>query len=138
MGKALTQEEVVDRFVELHGRRYNYSSVNYINNRTELEIICEKHGTTFFMTSRTHLKGGKCDQCALEDREERFINKAKNVHGNEYNYSSVRYVESKIKVDVICEKHGTFSVIPKNHLQGVGCDSCSLEASAKKRTYTTE
>lgn len=37
-----------------------------------------------------------------------FIEKAKKVHGDKYDYSKVNYERSTIKVCIICPKHGEF------------------------------
>lgn len=62
-----------------------------------------------------------------------FIERAKAVHGIEYDYSQVQYVNAKQKVKIICGKHGAFEQIPNNHLNGRGCPVC-----ARRVPYTTE
>lgn len=39
---------------------------------------------------------------------EEFIEKAKKVHGDKYDYSLVEYKDSRVKVKIICPKHGVF------------------------------
>ena len=39
---------------------------------------------------------------------EEFIAKAKAVHGDRYDYSKVKYVDSKTKICIICKEHGEF------------------------------
>ena len=53
-----------------------------------------------------------------------FIKKAKEKHGNKYDYSKVEYVDSKTKVCIICPIHGEFWQLPNNHLRGKGCSKC--------------
>lgn len=53
-----------------------------------------------------------------------FIEKAKIIHGNLYNYSNVNYEHNKIKVEIICKTHGSFWQTPNNHLSGYGCIDC--------------
>jgi len=53
-----------------------------------------------------------------------FIKKARAVHGNLYDYSLVEYINAKLKVDIICEKHGVFHQTPNSHLCGSGCSYC--------------
>lgn len=58
---------------------------------------------------------------------EQFIEKARTVHGDTYDYSSVEYRGSKIKVDIKCKKHGVFRQIPNCHIsQKQGCPKCSF------------
>ena len=56
---------------------------------------------------------------------EEFIKKAKEVHGDKYDYSKVEYINAKTKVCIICPIHGEFLQIPKHHLKGCGCPSCN-------------
>ena len=70
---------------------------------------------------------------------EEFIQKAKAVHGDKYNYSKVEYVNAKTKVCIICPKHGEFWQNPDSHNRGVGCPKCANEInSAKMRIWTEE
>lgn len=55
---------------------------------------------------------------------EEFIEKAKEIHGNKYDYSTTVYDSSRKKVTVICPEHGPFEVWPMDHLRGVGCGKC--------------
>lgn len=54
-----------------------------------------------------------------------FIQKAKEVHGNYYDYSKVRYTDENTRVVIICPKHGKFLITPKEHLEGKGCEQCA-------------
>ncbi len=54
-----------------------------------------------------------------------FIQKAKAVHGDKYDYSKVEYVGSKTKVRIICPKHGEFWQRTDCHLQGQKCPVCA-------------
>lgn len=60
----------------------------------------------------------------MQTEFQKFLIKAKNRHGDQYDYSSVNYIGSKIKVTVICPQHGPFELLPGNHLRGQGCQSC--------------
>jgi len=57
------------------------------------------------------LKGYGCRKCSSEYKKsaiEEFIKRAREVHGNKYDYSKVNYVDSKTKVIIICPVHGEF------------------------------
>lgn len=62
-----------------------------------------------------------------------FIQKAKNKHGDKYNYDLVDYKNSKEKVIIICPKHGEFEQTPNNHLRGASCLKCAREKIAKQK-----
>ena len=144
MEKSLTTEEFIERAKKIHGNRYDYSKVNYINAKTKVTIICKKHGE-FEQQPNSHLNGRGCKLCGRErtnkahcSTTEEFIEKAKKVHGNRYNYSKVNYVNNKTKVTIICKKHGEFEQQPDAHLSGSGCYKCGLEKLSKIKALTTE
>jgi hypothetical protein len=63
-----------------------------------------------------------------------FIEKAKALHGyNLYDYSCVKYVSSRVKVEIRCVVHGIFLISPNSHLNGSGCSKCSHKKSALAR-----
>lgn len=64
--------------------------------------------------------------------KEEFIQKAKKIHGNEYDYSQVNYINSATKIDIICKKHGLFRQTPNHHLQGRRCPICSKKEKRDK------
>lgn len=61
----------------------------------------------------------------MKKTTEEFINDAKNIHGNKYDYSLVNYKNCKVKIKIICNKHGVFEQTPDGHLSGRGCYKCS-------------
>lgn len=85
------------------------------------------------------MKGdGGCPKCAGEWRHkqysyttEEFITKAKEVHGDKYDYSKVAYYNNKTEVTIICPKHGEFNQIAGAHLQGTSCPKCNLVNQSK-------
>lgn len=64
---------------------------------------------------------------------ESFVKKAKEVHGDKYDYSKVEYKDSESPVTIICKKHGEFRCIPSEHLGGKGCIKCKREEDFIKR-----
>ena len=60
--KKLTTEEFIKRVREIHGDKYDYSKVKYVNNRTKICIICPIHGE-FWQTPSQHLRGRGCIEC---------------------------------------------------------------------------
>lgn len=70
---------------------------------------------------------------------EKFIQKAQVVHKNKYNYSKVKYINSRNKVIIICIKHGDFLQSPSNHLGKRGCPKCKAErVGISSRSNTKE
>lgn len=123
-GKNKTTEEFLYEIIKIHGNRYDYSMIEYINTSTKLKIICKEHGVFEQMPSK-HLCGKGCPKCAGKNKTtEEVIKKFENIHNKKYDYSLVKYEISRIKVDVICKEHGIFSVSVNNHLKGSGCPTC--------------
>ena len=127
----LSKDEFIKKAKEKHGNKYDYSKVNYVDNKTKVCIICHEHGK-FWQQAGSHLQGVGCPKCANEATGERcrsskeeFIKKANEVHEGKYDYSNVDYVNSKTKVCIICPEHGEFKQIPNSHLNGNGCPKCS-------------
>lgn len=125
MPKAFTKDEFISKAKNIHGDKYDYSLVKYVNMQTKVSIICPIHGQ-FEQTPAKHLLGRGCRKCAGNEKltKDEFISKAKNVHGEKYNYDIVNYINAKTKVDIICPTHGVFSQIPDLHLSGKGCPKC--------------
>ena len=63
---------------------------------------------------------------------EEFIQKAKNVHKDKFDYSSVIYKTARDYVTIICPVHGEFEQTPNNHLRGRGCNECRFEKSTSE------
>ena len=63
---------------------------------------------------------------------EEFITKAKEVHGDKYDYSKVIYIRKRDKVAIICPIHGEFNQLAGNHLRGQGCPKCGKEYCKNK------
>jgi G:T-mismatch repair DNA endonuclease (very short patch repair protein) len=106
-----------------------------------LIIICPGHGE-FIQTPSNHIthKQG-CIRCANNYKSNtiEFIEKARDVHGDIYDYSLVDYENRDTYIDIICPLHGVFSQTPGNHLYGYGCSDCGdlKKASSQKKPLET-
>lgn len=127
-------EQFTEKAKQIHGNKYDYSKVNYINSHTKVCIICLEHGE-FWQTPTNHLKGQGCPECGkiqvqkenkkrIKEAKKDFIEKAKQVHCNRYDYSKVEYVNAHKKVLIKCKEHGLFEQTPNSHLNGSGCPYC--------------
>jgi hypothetical protein len=129
----------IEKAVKIHGQTYDYSEVDYVNNRTPVKIICKEHGV-FLQTPDKHLNGRGCPTCGGTTRmdEKTFIEKARALHGNKYDYSEVVYVNNQTKVKIICPEHGVFEQTPHNHLKGQGCPVCGKTLTAHPKYNENE
>jgi Zn finger protein HypA/HybF involved in hydrogenase expression len=117
------------KFIEkseiIHGKKYDYSLVMYKNNNSKVEIICKTHGV-FNQFANNHLKGYGCPKCKGKFKTtEDFIHQSNKVHNFKYDYSVTEYINSELKVEIICNVHGIFKQNPSNHVnQRQGCPKC--------------
>lgn len=141
MNKKLTKEEFIEKARNVHGDKYDYSKVKYIDNKTEIIIICPIHGE-FKQTPNKHLLGHGCINCIKNKRytNESFKERAIEIHDNKYDYSKldVNNRDEKGRVCIICPIHGEFWQKPEKHLQGKGCKECGRERIKIKLSSTKE
>ena len=122
---AASKEEFIRKARMLHGDKYDYSSVIYKGMKKPVLIGCPKHGFVEQVADR-HLNTCGCPICGNERMTtEEFINKAKSVHGDRYDYSKTKYVGYRNKLIITCSKHGDFTQRAEGHLNGHGCSVCS-------------
>ena len=127
-------EEFISKAKLIHGDRYDYSKVDYTYAKTPVIIICKVHGE-FEQGVGSHLAKNGCSKCSgsYAPTTSEWIEKAKLVHGERYDYSKVNYIKNSIKVIIICKEHGEFEQTPCNHLSGYNCKFCET----RNYNYTT-
>jgi hypothetical protein len=145
-------DEFIGKAKKIHGDKYDYKNVNYVGNKTPVEVIChnkdendKEHGP-WMTTPNLHLTGSGCRKCGWEtgsghnlSNTEEFIEKAKKVHGDKYDYDNVKYTKSDEDVIIVCHRkdknnkeHGPFLQMPHNHLKGTGCPRCNNSKGENK------
>jgi hypothetical protein len=138
IGTFLTQAQGI------HGDKYDYSKVEWKNTTSKITIVCPIHGE-FNQVPQNHirLKSG-CSKCGRESVKVPkyntffFIEKAKEIHGDRYDYSQVQCFNATDKVKIICSVHGKFEQNANQHLQGHGCRKCNFDQMAKDRAMGKE
>ena len=122
--KKLTTEEFIKKAKLIHNETFGYKDVEYKTSYDKVKITCQKHGE-FEQKPNSHLNGHGCPKCHnLNVTNDKFIEKAKLMHGDKYDYSLIEYKHSKEKVKITCQKHGEFEQTPNSHLRGDGCPKC--------------
>jgi hypothetical protein len=98
-----------------------------LHTKTKLKIGCPIHGF-FEQQPGAHLNGNGCARCAGTARKstEEFIIQAREVHGDQYDYSRTEYIRALDNVTIICPEHGEFQQIAVSHLRGRGCPTCAV------------
>ena len=104
MSKRLTQDEFIARCIDVHGYKFSFEKVKYIDYNTQVELICDDHGS-FWQLPSNFLRGTKCPQCAIIDSKrkqsltiEQFAFRAQKIHQNKYDYTLAKYVNNNIKI----------------------------------------
>lgn len=125
--RAEGKKKFIERSREAHGDKYDYSKVEFVSINKKVIIICPEHGE-FEQVPASHRNGVECPECAYYRKFltiEDFVVKAKEEHGERYDYSKVIYRSYHEKLEIICKKHGSFEQKPATHLRGGGCPKCA-------------
>lgn len=125
--RKLTTDEFIERAKKERGDRYDYSKVEYVNAKTKVCVICPEHGE-FWVEPGNFLRGSGCPRCARRDwTTETFVEAARKVHGDRYDYSKAEYRGAREKVCIISHSKdrygneiGEFWQYPLVHLKGEG------------------
>ena len=136
--RSSTREQFIDKSIAIHGNKYDYSKVVYVNSKAKVCIICPEHGE-FWQSPSKHLCGQGCPACKnqnagnqLRKTQKDFLEEAKNKHGDTFDYSQVEYKNAKTPIKIICPIHGVFEQTPCMHLASrFGCPKCAIVASRK-------
>lgn len=79
------------------------------------------------------MRGEGCPECSKEiianasrSNTVEFVEKARVVHRDYYDYSKVNYYNNTTPVTIICPEHDEFQQLPCDHLRGAGCPKCSF------------
>jgi hypothetical protein len=121
----------------VHGEKYDYSEVIYIDSRTPVKINCKKCKNAFYPLPYVHVNNFGCNNCGGSKplTTNTFINRSKELYPNdEFDYSKVKYTNNKTHVKLICIKHQhEFLQNPQKHL-GLqqGCSSCRGRVETKE------
>lgn len=125
----LTQEQFIARAVSVHGDRYDYTNTTYEGTNSFTTYRCPQHGE-IRQRAMDHLRGRGCSPCNNASKktnklgQEEFLKRAKEAHGDRYDYSKAEYKDSKTPCLIICPEHGEFKQIPVHHWAGRGCKTC--------------
>ena len=122
---SLTTAQFIEKANEVNEYKFDYSKAIYKNYQTPIIITCILHGD-FEQLPASHLYGVGCPTCGGTRKltTDEFISKAKKKQLRLYDYSKTKYINTSEKVEILCDKHGSFWQTPENHLQGQGCPIC--------------
>lgn len=130
----------ITKAIEVHNNFYDYSLVEYKDNRTAITIVCPIHGN-FEQTPHDHLSKCGCYNCGLDKIKARFnktnfgefVTKANEVHLCRYEYDETTFIRYSDKTKIYCKKcQKHFDQTPSVHLRGVGCPNCNMSRGELK------
>lgn len=124
--KRFNRHDFLNKSRMTHGDRYDYDLVERTDEQGRVAIRCRVHGV-FMQRPACHSRGVGCPDCYGNRRltTRTFIDKARLKHGDRYDYSLVRFKNTKCAVDIICDVHGVFRQLANMHLMGSGCPICN-------------
>lgn len=138
--KKLTHEQYL---VKLWDNNENYRNGEfkvigeYTGNRNKL-LVKNKYGECL-VNPNNLLKGVKISIRGSVDKTNYFINEAKDIHKNKYEYLKVNWITSRKKVVITCKEHGDFEQTPDAHVnQKQGCRECKRYSRLDGYRLTTE
>ena len=144
MVKKLTTEEFVSKSKQKFGDTFNYEQTEYLTQKDKVSIECPVHGV-FSILPWNHLKSPTgCQKCSKDNtytKKEDYIQKAKEIRGEQFDYSQTHFVDWATPIKIICRKHGELEVNPKRHLyskKSNGCPKCGVEGAVAKRSVGYE
>ena len=121
-------EEFIDKAKIIHENKYDYSNTKYIDVKTQITITCKEHGD-FEQRPYNHLSSAGCPKCSGVYRRTQidFINDAKRIHEEKYDYSKSIFINVDTKLIITCKTHGDFIKTPYHHInRRQGCQKCSM------------
>ena len=132
MSKRLTQDEFLQKVYKDNENDIDYSNFVYNGNSKKGVGKCNVCGYVWEALPMSLFKGHGCPKCAIKKRSKKItkdvldvIDGFRNVHGDKYDYSKVKYVNNKTLVEILCPIHGSFFQKPNVHLNGHGCPKCA-------------
>jgi hypothetical protein len=120
MPKKRNHAEFIEKFKQKQPKLFSELEIlgEYVGNRIPI-LVKNKYGKCLIRPYNL-LTGFIPGIQSAVNPTEYFINQAKEIHGELYDYSLVKYINNRTKVEII-SKHGSFCQVASSHLQGCGC-----------------
>lgn len=130
-GSRLSRDEFLRRLLELN-TGYGLDEVRYESMSRHITLVCKEHGRFSAQAGNVLYRKSGCPKCAVESNGKRsrksfesYVNRARAVHGERFEYLGVEYENAQAYLMVYCREHGEFRQLANSHLNGVGCIKCS-------------
>lgn len=143
---SISKRQSITDYVEkanlVHGTKYTYLELIPNGRKSIIKYFCPIHGE-MSQDAASHLTGCGCKHCGIVDRallrtkkDEQVISEFKQIHGNRYDYSLMKYENVKQNITILCSEHGPFPQTPDTHLKGSGCPSCAVTGFDRNKPGT--
>lgn len=110
-----------------------FKDLKIIKFVTKKEIYFEDEFGVTVVDGAGVLAGWHPNITSAVDKSRYFENKAKSVHGNDYSYSKVVYINGDTNISILCNTcNKYFNQKPNSHMLGKGCKSCNISKAWKK------
>lgn len=141
MSRKITTAEYIDRCVEKHGDKFDYTMTTYVDQNTKVTVTCPTHGDWECLPNNHSHLGQGCPLCGRRSGGikrtlpfEDFVKQARLIHGDKYEYVADSYATTQTKTIIVCPSHGEFHMKPNSHISGrQGCPQCANKHKTTKR-----
>lgn len=132
----------IEEAVKVYGDKDDYTDTEVISSKHKVKIRCKTHDIVFEKNIQSYLLGCGCPACSAENYSkvrtkttEKFVEEAKEVHGDNCDYTDTIYKSAKDKVKIKCNIHNEyFETLPATHIKGGSCRKCLSERISAKHT----
>lgn len=103
----LNTKKFIEKANLIHNYKYDYSLVEYINAKTKIIIICEKHGE-FLQRTSDHLNSSGCPQCSSSKGElfiEKFLNENNIMFERQKKFDECKGMKRTLPFDFYLPQH---------------------------------
>lgn len=123
-GKNKDTEEFIEEIRNKFGDVYDFSKAKYTGSKNDITLLY--NGKEVTAKASKFLAAKKPITFSRVRCQNDFIEKARKIHQNKYDYSKVKYINNTTNVCIICPEHGEFWQTPATHLSGSGCKECKI------------
>lgn len=119
----------IEKSNQIYNYKFDYSLINYIDENTNVIIICKEHGQ-FEQTPEKHiLRKQGCPKCGKTKKItiDEFLVKIKDKYNNFFKYQELNFKNAQEYIEIICPKHGTFKEKVHIHLNRNTCKGCKKD-----------
>jgi hypothetical protein len=143
--KFLRVDKVIEQFEKVHGKKYDYSIMEYLKGDKKVSIICPDHGV-FYQQPQEHKTGKGCPECGNLKKgqnkltSEEFIRRVEDVFGkNKFDFSLLKYKDAHTPVSLKCKVCGKIETkAPTVWYKGFGCSVCGKNKKGRRKMSTLE